>query len=109
MVAGNRTVALLTEGVAEHLLEPPVNVLRVSLHPEGMAPRIVNLAEWRAHLLERLGREAVVTGDPALAALHAEIAGYPHPTPAPAPAHPGADIAVPLRIRADGAELSFIS
>src|SRR4051794_37434691 len=81
MVAGNRAVALLTAGVAEHLLEPPVNVLRASLHPEGMAPRILNLAEWRAHLLERLGREAVVTGDPALATLHAEIAAYPHPAP----------------------------
>src|SRR3954469_3297657 len=98
MVAGNRAVGLLTAGVAGHLLEPPVNVLRVSLHPEGMAPRIANLAEWRAHLLERLGREAVVTGDPALATLHAEIAGYPHPTPAPAP-HAGAGIAVPLRVR----------
>src|SRR4051794_40007498 len=49
MVAGNRAVGLLTAGVAGHLLEPPVNVLRVSLHPEGMAPRIANLAEWRAH------------------------------------------------------------
>jgi transcriptional regulator with XRE-family HTH domain len=110
MVAGNQAVALLTAGVAEHLLEPPVNVLRVSLHPEGMAPRIVNLAEWRAHLLERLGREAVVTGDPALATLHAEIAGYPHPPPAAPPPHPGAaEIAVPLRIRAGDAELTFIS
>src|SRR3954464_6578456 len=108
MVAGNRAVALLTAGVADHLLEPPVNVLRVSLHPEGMAPRIVNLAEWRAHLLERLGREAVVTGDPALATLHAEIAGYPHLTPAPAP-HAGAGIAVPLRVRTGDAELRFIS
>jgi len=107
MVAGNAAVALLTGGVAEHLLAPPANVLRVSLHPEGMAPRIVNLAEWRAHLLERLGREAVVTGDPALAALHAEIAAYPHP--APVAAHPGADIAVPLRLRSGSAELTFIS
>jgi hypothetical protein len=63
MVAGNRAVPLLTAGVAPHLLEPPVNVLRVSLHPEGVAPRILNLAEWRAHLLDRLGREAVASGD----------------------------------------------
>src|SRR5947209_2156972 len=107
LVASNRAVGALTAGVAEHLLDPPVNVLRLSLHPDGMAPRILNLAEWRAHLLERLGREAVVTGDPALAALHAEIAGYPHPIPAPVRA--GADIAVPLRIRAGGTELTLIS
>src|SRR3954447_11320695 len=85
MVAANSAVALLTEGVAAHLLEPPVNVLRVSVHPDGMAPRIVNLGEWRAHLLDRLGRQAVVSGDPALFALHAELAGYPGGGPAHAP------------------------
>jgi transcriptional regulator with XRE-family HTH domain len=110
MVAANAAVALLTEGVAADLLEPPANVLRIALHPEGMAPRIVNLAEWRAHLLERLGREAVVTGDPALATLHAEVAAYPHPEPAAVSRNPGAaDIAVPLRIRAGDEELSLIS
>jgi transcriptional regulator with XRE-family HTH domain len=110
MVAANAAVALLTEGVPADLLEPPANVLRIALHPEGMAPRIANLAEWRAHLLERLGREAVVTGDPALAALHAEVAAYPHPEPAAVSRDPGAaDIAVPLRLRAGSAELSFIS
>ena len=51
LVAGNSAVALLTAGVAEHLLKPPVNVLKIALHPEGMAPRITNLGEWRAHLL----------------------------------------------------------
>src|SRR3954468_21956597 len=54
LVTGNRSVALLTDGVAAHLLEPPVNVLRLSLHPGGLAPRILNLAEWRAHLLPRV-------------------------------------------------------
>jgi len=77
LVAANRAVPLLIGGAADHLLEPPVNVLRLSLHPEGMAPRIVNLGEWRAHLLDRLGRQAVVSGDPALFALHEELAGYP--------------------------------
>ncbi len=72
-----RAPDLLTAGAAPHLLEPPVNVLRLSLHPEGVAPRIANLPEWRAHLLDRLGREAVAGGDPALAALHEELAGYP--------------------------------
>src|SRR6059058_3315162 len=110
MVAANAAVGLLTDGVAADLLEPPANVLRIALHPEGMAPRIANLGEWRAHLLERLGREAVVTGDPALAALHAELAAYPHPEPAAVSRDPGAaDIAVPLRIRAGDEELAFIS
>jgi transcriptional regulator with XRE-family HTH domain len=107
MVAGNAAIPLLTAGVAEHLLEPPVNVLRVTLHPEGMAPRIANLPEWRAHLLDRLGRQAVVSGDPALAALHEELAALPcgeggHVSAA-------GEIAVPLRLRHKGGELAFIS
>jgi transcriptional regulator with XRE-family HTH domain len=107
MVAGNSAIALLTEGVANELLEPPVNVLRLSLHPEGMAPRIVNLGQWRAHVLGRLGRQAVATGDPALAALHEELEALPgHEEPEP----PGAAIAVPLQLRAgDDEVLSFLS
>jgi transcriptional regulator with XRE-family HTH domain len=109
LVAGNRSVPLLTAGVAEHLLEPPVNVLRVSLHPEGVAPRIVNLAEWRAHLLDRLGREAVASGDPALSALHEELAGYQRDKPGHVPDLAAGGIAVPLRLRSGDAELAFIS
>src|SRR5439155_20488363 len=109
MVAANGAVQRLLESVAPELLEPPVNVLRVSLHPDGMAPRIANLAEWRAHLLERLGREAVSTGDPALAALYEELSALPGAGP-PGPYDPAAgDIAVPLRLRSDGGVLSFIS
>src|ERR671926_235958 len=63
MVAATRLVALMMAGVAAHLVEPPVNVLRLSLHPEGLAPRIRNLPQWRAHVLHRLGREAHLTGD----------------------------------------------
>ncbi len=115
MVAANRAVALLTQEVAEHLLEPPVNVLRATLHPEGMAPRIENLAEWRAHLLERLGRQAVATGDPALAALHEELASYPGGPAAGSLDVAAGEIAVPLRVWASdgggggGGLLSFIS
>jgi MmyB-like transcription regulator ligand binding domain len=112
LVAQNRAVPLLIAGAAAHLLEPPVNVLRLSLHPEGMAPRIANLGEWRAHLLDRLGRQAVVSGDPALFALHEELAAYPGGgSPGPAPDLEAGSIAVPLRLRAgDGAlELAFIS
>jgi hypothetical protein len=109
MVAANRAVPFLTEGVAPHLLEPPVNVLRVSLHPDGVAPRILNLAEWRAHLLDRLGREAVASGDPALFALHEELAGYQRDDSGRVPDRAAGGIAVPLRLRAGDAELAFIS
>src|SRR4051794_9784532 len=107
LVASNASVAMLLDGVAPHLLEPPANVLRLSLHPEGVAPRIVNLGEWRAHLLERLARQVALSGDPELAALHEELSAYPGP--AGAPHARGDEIAVPLRIRTDAGELAFVS
>jgi transcriptional regulator with XRE-family HTH domain len=106
MVAANRAVALLTSEVAPELMEPPVNVLRASLHPDGMAPRIVNYGEWRAHLLDRLRRQVVLTGDERLRALQEELEGYPgeeHHEVA------SGEIAVPLRFRAGGEELAFFS
>jgi len=117
MVAANSAVALLTAGVAAHLLEPPVNVLRLALAPDGLAPRVVNLAEWRAHLLDRLGRQAVVSGDPALGVLYEELAAYPGggDERSPTPDLTASEVAVPLRLRvgdgdSDGAsELAFIS
>jgi transcriptional regulator with XRE-family HTH domain len=109
LVAANDATFALVGDAAPHLMEPPVNVLRLSLHPDGLAPKIVNLGEWRAHLLDRLGREAVLSGDPALAALHEELAAYPCDAPAHAPDLEAGAIAVPLRVRVDGAELSFIS
>ncbi len=109
MIAANRALGLLTAGTAAHLLEPPVNVLRLSLHPDGIAPRIANLAEWRAHLLDRLGRQAVSTGDPALAALYAELSELPGGGPAESFDPTAGDIAVPLRLRAGERVLSFIS
>ncbi len=109
LVAANRNVSLFLEGVAPGLLEPPANVLRVSLHPDGMAPRIANLAEWRGHLLDRLRREVSATADTRLAALLAELETYPAPAAA-APARPATGaIAVPLVLRHAGRELSFLS
>jgi transcriptional regulator with XRE-family HTH domain len=105
MVAGNAAIGLLTAGCAVHLLEPPVNVLRLSLHPDGMAPRIANLGQWRAHLLDRLSRQADATGDPGLADLHAELSGYPGGTSA---ADPGA-LVVPLRYHHEDTELALFS
>ena len=78
LVAANRSIAPLLAGIADaSLLEPPVNVLRLSLHPGGLAPRIVNLAEWRAHLLERLRRQNETFADPALEELERELRSYP--------------------------------
>jgi transcriptional regulator with XRE-family HTH domain len=108
LVAANEAVPLLTEGAAAALLEPPVNVLRLSLHPEGMAPRIVNLAEWRAHLLDRLNRDIESTGAPALIALREELRGYPSPPPA-GPQPDTRAILVPLRLRVRDTVLSLFS
>jgi transcriptional regulator with XRE-family HTH domain len=112
LVAANAAVGVLTDGVAAHLLQPPVNVLRLSLHPDGMAPRILNLPEWRGHLLDALARQAVSSGDPALATLREELAGLPGGEEhADAAGVAVAEIAVPLRVLApDGrTALSFLS
>jgi hypothetical protein len=75
---------------------------------EGVAPRIVNLGEWRAHLLGRLRRQIALTADPDLAALHTELLGYPCDQPEPPVELPGpADVFVPLRIRYQDTELAF--
>jgi transcriptional regulator with XRE-family HTH domain len=108
LVDANASVALFTESVAPDLLEPPANVLRVSLHPEGMAPHIVNLGEWRAHLLGRLRRQVAQTADPELAQLYDELRAYPCDQPEIELPGPGA-VVVPLRIRYRGQELSFFS
>jgi transcriptional regulator with XRE-family HTH domain len=78
LVAANAALGPMLAGVADRsLLEPPINVLRLSLHPKGLAPRIANLVEWRAHLLDRLRRQIAVTGDPVLADLLQELSAYP--------------------------------
>jgi MmyB-like transcription regulator ligand binding domain len=89
-------------------LEPPVNVLRLALHPDGVAPRIVNFAQLRATLLLWLERQTVSTGDPALAALYQELIEFPGGKPSSY--EPAAEeLAVPLRIRSGDSVLSFIS
>jgi transcriptional regulator with XRE-family HTH domain len=107
LVAANGAVSALTAGAAAELLEPPVNVLRLSLHPDGMAPRIVNLAEWRAHLLDRLNRDIEAMAAPSLIALRDELAAYPCPPPASLP--DARAILVPMRLRVQGTVLSLFS
>ena len=109
LVAANRNASLFLQGVAAELLEPPANVLRVSLHPDGMAPRIANLAEWRGHLLDRLRREVTATADPRLAELLRELEEYPAPRGSAPARPPQGAIAVPLVLRHEGRELSFFS
>jgi transcriptional regulator with XRE-family HTH domain len=110
VVAANRGIELFTAGVAADLLEPPVNVLRLALHPEGAAARILNLGEFRAHLLDRLRRHVALTADERLAALHEEVSAYPAPEGDHGAAG-GGDIVVPLRLRAPdgGGELRLFS
>src|SRR5262245_62226362 len=113
MVAANRAVTRLLGGAAAALLQPPVNVLRLSLHPDGLAPRIANLAEWRAHLLERLRRQVEASADETLAALLSELSAYPAPR-RPQSAVSSEDlnyagVVVPLRLVVDGGVLSFLS
>jgi transcriptional regulator with XRE-family HTH domain len=107
MLAANRGIEPLLAGVAAHLLEPPVNVLRLSLHPEGVAPRIRNLAEWRTHVFRRLDEQIEVSADAALAALLEELRGYPGGV-----SHAGGNlqgVAVPLVLDTPRGELSFLS
>nr|WP_037830742.1 helix-turn-helix transcriptional regulator [Streptomyces sp. NRRL S-325] len=121
VVAANKGVGMLLDGVAGHLLRPPLNAMRLTLHPEGLAPRIRNLGEWRAHLLERMDRQATLRSSDALRGLYEEVAAYPAPDdirsgPDGRPEAP-TDVqekavhpfALPLRIEAGGRVLSFVS
>ena len=110
LVAANRAVGPLLIGVEPALTRPPVNVLRLSLHPAGLAPRIANLAAWRAALLGRLRREVELTADAELAALLNELTGYPGGGPGePTVLRDDLGVAVPLRLRSERGLLSFLS
>jgi transcriptional regulator with XRE-family HTH domain len=109
LVAANTPANAFMGGVAPALLTPPINVLRLTLHPDGMAPRIVNLSEWRAHLLARLRRQIEVSADSVLAELFKELTEYPAPAHTAEPAAGGVAFAVPFRLATDAGVLSFIS
>ncbi|MGW8985237.1 helix-turn-helix domain-containing protein [Streptomyces parvus] len=121
VVAANRGVSLLLEGVPEKLLAPPLNAMRLTLHPEGLAPRIVNLPEWRADLLAQMDRQIALVRSPALRELYDEVAAYPAPARADGPARTaggtggagrvgaGAAFALPMLLEHGGRVLSFVS
>lgn len=109
LVSANRMIAPLLEGVDPSLLSAPANVLRLTLHPQGLASRVANLHEWRAHLLERLRREVELTADPRLSELLTELKAYP--IPGGQPPRKASDeyggVAIPFRLHTPGGLLSF--
>jgi transcriptional regulator with XRE-family HTH domain len=114
MLEANAGIGVLLAGVASEQLAPPVNALRLALHPDGLAPKIINFGEWRTHLLDRLRRQVAATHDPQLASLLAELREYPSGQPEPAvdirsggQGHP--EIVVPLRLRHGDGELRLMS
>ncbi|KOU25640.1 XRE family transcriptional regulator [Streptomyces sp. WM6372] len=115
VVAANRGIAMLLDGLPRHLLVPPLNAMRITLHPEGLAPRIRNLPEWRGHLLAQMERQIALSRSAPLRALYEEVSAYPAeagPRDAGAGDGPGegaASIALPLLIEHDGHLLSFVS
>lgn len=112
MLAANRTVSVFLAGIDPSLLKPPVNVLRISLHPQGLAPRIANLVEWRTHLFERLRRQIEVSADATLAALLKELSDYPVPDESQTMAQDRTDyagVAVPFQLKTEQGILSFLS
>jgi transcriptional regulator with XRE-family HTH domain len=111
LIVSNDAVPRLLVGADPSLLQPPVNVLRLSLHPGGLAPRIANLAEWRSHLLARLRQQINVTADPVLVELDRELRSYPAPS-STRPRSSAADwagVVVPLQLVTDAGTLSFFS
>jgi transcriptional regulator with XRE-family HTH domain len=109
LVAANSAVGPLLAGVAPELLEAPVNVMRLALHPKGLAPRIANFAEWRAHLVERLRRQLELTADPGLGAIFEEVCSYPVPPASDRRPEDFGGVAVPLQLLAGDRLLSFLS
>ena len=107
LVSANRMVTPLLDGVSPAMLAPPLNVLRLSFHPQGLAPRTVNLGEWCAHLLARLHRQCEASADPGLIKLYDELRTYP--IPARAGPISADSVVVPFKMRFGNDVLSFIS
>ena len=102
-------MAVLEDCVAPNLLEAPVNLLRLALHPSGLAPRVRHFHEYAAHLIARLEREVAESGDRGLTELRDEVCSYPRVPSAPGPEELAARIAIPLELDALGTRLTMFS
>jgi transcriptional regulator with XRE-family HTH domain len=109
IVASNGALPQIFEDVDPALLQAPINALRVSLHPGGIAPRILNIAEWRAHLLSRLAHQIEISADATLAELMTELKAYPTASASSTGARDGEEIVVPVRLRIRAGVLSLFS
>lgn len=113
LIASNSVVPLLLQDVDPALLQPPVNVLRASMHPRGLAPRIANFGEWRAHVLARMRRQIELSADPVLVGLLQEISGYPVPDGAgvrkPHPQRELAEVVAPFQLITEAGLLTFLT
>jgi hypothetical protein len=110
IVASNGALPQLYEGVDPALLAAPVNAVRLSLHPKGLGPRIVNFPEWHSHIVDRLRRQIDLTADPALITLLDEVRGYARAAPGrPRPAHAAPEMIVQFRIRIGAEVASFFT
>ncbi|MFH8366871.1 helix-turn-helix domain-containing protein [Streptomyces sp. NPDC018031] len=121
IVGANDSIAALLGGVAPELLRPPMNAMRITLHPQGLAPRIRNLREWRGHLLDQMERQLALLRSSSLRELYEEVSAYPVPDPGRGESWPGSGaermaagpehipFALPMVVEHDGRVLSFIS
>ncbi|MGW8552459.1 helix-turn-helix domain-containing protein [Streptomyces tubercidicus] len=109
--AANRGITMLLEGVAPSLLQPPLNAMRITMHPDGLAPRIRNYREWRGHLLSQMERQLALMRSAPLRALYDEVAAYPLPPGGHTSAALGdhSPFALPMMIEHHHTVLSFVS
>lgn len=109
VLAANASIGMLLEGVAPHLLRPPLNAMRITLHPEGLAPHILNFREWRGHLLRQMERQPALLRSEALRELYEEVSAYPVPPGGDEQAGRDSPFALPMVIGHRGHRLSFLS
>ncbi|NGN67362.1 XRE family transcriptional regulator [Streptomyces sp. A7024] len=114
VVAANNGILMLLDGIPEHLLQPPLNAMRLTLHPEGLARHIRNLREWRAHLIAQMDRQLSLARSPALKAVYDEVVAYPvadggEDVGGPGAPADGVPLALPLRVEVEGQLLTFVS
>lgn len=109
VLAANRGIVMLLDGVAPWLLEPPVNAMRITLHPDGLARRIVNFREWRGHLLHQMERQLALLRSESLRALYEEVTAYPLPPGGEETVGEASPFALPMVIEHAGRRLAFLS